>query len=74
MAVCIFCPNCKQNQPLKIGDMQLDERLPDRCVLGDLVCSTCFTIITSLTVDEPGVYKFVKVADLDPPVPTTLQT
>ena len=32
---------------------------------GDLVCSVCFTIITSLLVDEPGVYDFIKVHELD---------
>jgi len=64
MATRIFCPNCKHHQPLKIGDMQPAERLPDQ-IWGDLVCSVCFTIITSLLVDEPGVYDFIKVHELD---------
>ena len=65
MATRIFCPNCKLHQPLKIGDMQSDARLPDRGVWGDLVCSVCFTIITSLFVDESGVYDFIKIHELD---------
>jgi hypothetical protein len=52
-------------QPLGIADMRQDERFQEQGVWGDLICTECFSIITSLCVKEAGVYEFVKVRDLD---------
>lgn len=46
-----------------IADMRQDERFSEQGVWGDLICTECFSVITSLSVAEPGVYDFVKVSD-----------
>jgi hypothetical protein len=42
-------------QPLGIADMRQDERFEEQGVWGDLICTECFSIITSLCVKEAGV-------------------
>jgi len=63
MSQLIYCEACKKMQPLGIADMRQDERFEEQGVWGDLICTVCYSVITSLAVEEPGVYEFVKVLD-----------
>ena len=59
MTILIYCDYCKKMQPLGVADMRQDTRY--WC---DLICTECFSVITSLSVEEPDVYFFVKVSNL----------
>jgi hypothetical protein len=61
----IYCDSCKKMQPLGIADMRQNTRFEEQGVGGDLICTECFSVITSLCVKEPGIYRFVKVSELD---------
>ena len=59
----IYCPNCHSFQPFLVDKMWKGKR--DRgAIWGDICCKTCLIVITSLEVDEPGIYEFVKVGEL----------
>jgi len=58
----IYCKNCAKSQPMLIEPMT-DEKHYKK-PWGDLVCRECSFVIATITVDEPGVYEFVKVRDL----------
>ena len=51
--------------------MRQDTRFEEQGVWGDLICTECFSAVTSLCVDKRGVYEFVKVRDLDDQEPQT---
>lgn len=59
MTVKIYCELCEESQPVLIDRMQKDDLNGDK-IWGDLVCSVCKLVITSLETDEPGVYEFVR--------------
>jgi len=58
----IYCEICG-NQPARIDPMTSNELNGDK-VWGDICCSKCALVICTLTVDDPGIYEFVKVSDL----------
>jgi len=66
-----YCHTCKTFQPFVTEEMRSDTRYEQPGVWGDLICTECFSVVTSLCVDKPGVYEFVKVRDLDDQEPTT---
>jgi len=57
----IYCEICG-NQEARIDVMNSDDRNGD-AVWGDICCSKCCLVLATITVDEPGVYEFVKVSD-----------
>lgn len=59
----IYCEVCDSAQPPRIDAMTTCELTGDS-VWGDICCSVCTFVIATITVDEPGVYDFVKVKHL----------
>lgn len=61
----IFCELCKKHQPIQIEPLTMSafndgiER-----PWGDVMCSVCHLVITTITGDEEGKYEIVKVSDL----------
>jgi len=60
----IYCETCGKKQPLIIEPMSTDE-LNAPAIWGDLICGKCHSIVATLEVDEPGVYEFRKVKDVE---------
>ena len=59
-----FCLGCGKSQEVEIEPMKKDD-LNGETIWGDVVCSICHLVIATITVDEPGVYDFVKVDELE---------
>ncbi len=59
MATRIYCELCSKQQPMRIDYMSKDDLNTD--IWGDLLCSVCDYVIATISVDEAGVYGFVKV-------------
>lgn len=57
----IYCEVCRRHQPLLIEKMGKD--LLNEIIWGDLLCSVCKLVITTLEVDEEGDYEFKKVEE-----------
>lgn len=55
----IYCTLCHKYQPLLIERMHKD--LLNEFIWGDLLCSVCKLVITTLRVDEEGIYEFKKI-------------
>ena len=48
-----------------IEPMQKDTDFSKQGIWGDIVCSHCFLALNTITVEEEGIYEFVKVRELD---------
>ncbi len=58
-----FCRYCETEQPVQIQPMNKDSLNPESW--GDILCSKCMFILATVTVDEAGIYDFVKVAEVN---------
>ena len=57
-----YCEFCDQRVEVEIEPLKKDA-LND-VPWGDIVCATCHFVIATISADEPGVYQFIKVAEL----------
>lgn len=59
-----FCESCAKQQPVIIEPLQTDE-INKPLIWGDIICKACRLAIATISADEPGVYQFVQVAEVD---------
>ena len=64
MTIRFYCECCGQSQQVVIEPVQTDEL--NTMPWGDIVCAVCHFVIATISADEPGVYVFVKVAEVMP--------
>ncbi len=58
----IFCDSCQSHEPMRIDPMKKDPK--DKSIWGDVCCNSCFLVLATITVEEEGIYEFVKIKEI----------
>jgi hypothetical protein len=65
-----FCDVCCDDQEVIIEPMKSDALNGPKHYWGDILCKKCKFVISTVKATEPGIYKLVKIGELDD-APTT---